>query len=73
MSVAGITRTGLNADGQVVNLRHKTFLGNLTTESTTKRGVAPGQARLMPEAIYRLARGNRDEAIRLLRQYRFIL
>jgi len=58
-----------------------------TTEGITKRGFF-GQtkgnysadarargvkiARLMPEEIFRLAAGNRDEALRLLRQYAYI-
>lgn len=38
----------------------------VTRESTTRRGVAPGQRRLMPEQIHEQAR-SRDEAIELLR------
>lgn len=61
--------------GQVVNARRGMYSAggvDYTRESTTKRGVAEGQTRLMPESIYRLA-SSRDEAIRLLRQYRYIL
>jgi hypothetical protein len=58
-----------------------------TTEGTTKRGlfgVSNGNysasalsrgvtlKRMMPEEIFRLANGNREEAIRLLRQYSYI-
>lgn len=40
-----------------------------TTEGTTRRGRRAGQTRgprLMPESIYEIAAGNRDEALRLL-------
>lgn len=60
---------------QVVNARRGMYTAggvDYTRESTTRRGVARGQARLMPEAIYRQA-GSREEAIALLKQYRFIL
>lgn len=73
MTAAGTTRTGLNADGQVVNLQRRTLSGGTTSESTSRRGVAPGHARLMPEAIYRQAAGNRDEAIRLLRSNGYLV
>lgn len=46
-----------------------------TTEATTRRGRLPGQvagARLMPESIYEIAKGDRDEAIRLLRAHGYI-
>lgn len=48
----------------------------VTTEATTRRGRLPGQqrgVRLMPESIFQIAGDDRDEAIRLLRLYGFIL
>lgn len=49
-----------------------------TTEGTTARGMAGRRLgartpRLMPEQIYLEAAGNRDEAIRLLRRFGYIL
>lgn len=51
----------------------------ITRESTTRRGMANRRrtgrnavVRLMPETIYDLARGDRDEAVRLLRLNGFI-
>lgn len=61
--------------GQVVNARRGMYSAggiDYTRESTTRRGVAPGRARLMPESIYRRAAGNRDEAIRLLRSHGYL-
>jgi hypothetical protein len=72
MSSAGVTETGVNADGEVVNLRRRTLTGDTTKTSTTRRGQTPGRSRLMPEAIYELANGDRGEAIRLLRLHRYI-
>lgn len=43
-----------------------------TRESTTKRGVLPGERRLMPESIYKLAEGDRARAIELLRRYGYL-
>ncbi len=64
---------------RVVNARRKKLgmhpSGLLTTtEATTKRGglgLKPGQARLMPEAIYKIAK-NREDALRLLATYGYI-
>ena len=71
-------RDGANL-GQVVNARRgiSTAGGRLiTTEGTTRRGTARRRGspspRLMPEAIYREADGDRDKAIRLLKRYGFI-
>jgi hypothetical protein len=61
--------------GQVVNARRGMYTAagrSLTVESTTRRGVAPGKVRLMPEQIYREARGDRDEAIRLLKRFGYL-
>lgn len=61
--------------GQVVNARRGMYVAggiDYTRESTTRSGVAPGQVRLMPEAIYRRAGDDRGEALRLLRQYRYL-
>lgn len=63
--------------GQVVNAYRKGSLytaggQKYTRESTTKRGTAPGKARLMPESIYKLAAGDRERAIELLRRYGFL-
>lgn len=47
----------------------------VTTEATTRRGRRAGQARgvrLMPESIFEIAGGDRDEAIRLLRVHGYI-
>lgn len=65
---------------QVVNARRGMYVtkGGLqaTREGTSKRGLygssGLGAKRLMPEEILRLANGNRDEAMRLLRQYNYI-
>jgi hypothetical protein len=69
---------------QVVNARRgmdtATVFGRTvqhTREGITRRGLA-GQrlgkspVRLMPEQIYKEAKGNREEAIRLLRRYAYI-
>lgn len=47
----------------------------ITTTSTTKRGRAyrPRSVRLMPESIYDLAAGDREEAIRLLRLHGYLI
>lgn len=71
------TRAGAQAirDGadisQVVNARRGMTSAGTTTASTTRRGVAE-RGRLMPEAIYRQAGNNRDEAIRLLKQHGYL-
>lgn len=57
--------------GQVVNARRGMTAAGTTTESTTRRGVA-AKGRLMPEEIYRRSQGNRDEALRLLRQHGYL-
>jgi hypothetical protein len=60
---------------QVVNARRgmQTAGGRLiTSESTSRRGVAR-RGRLMPEQIYADARGDRDEAVRLLRQHGYLI
>lgn len=60
---------------QVVNARRgmQTAGGRATTtESTTRRGVA-SRGRLMPEQIYADARGDRDEAVRLLRLHGYLI
>lgn len=66
--------------GQVVNarrgMRKAQVYGRdvlVTTEGTTRRGRASGlPVRLMPEAIFEIANGDRDEALRLLRLHRYI-
>lgn len=71
MSTAGTGRLARNDAGLYA-----------TTEGATRRGFAgqrlgarPGQRaeRLMPESIYELAGGNRDEAIKLLRQHGYLV
>jgi hypothetical protein len=60
--------------GRVVNARRGMYTAGgrrFTTEATTRRGVNR-RVRLMPEQIYTEAKGNRDEAIRLLRLHGFI-
>lgn len=42
-----------------------------TTEATTRRGTGR-RRRLMPESIYKIANGDRDEAIRLLKLHGYI-
>jgi hypothetical protein len=69
-------------DGNATRLRRVDVYGRplaMTTEGTTRRGVA-GQRRagtntprLMPEAIAELAGDDRDERIRLLRRFGYIL
>jgi hypothetical protein len=62
--------------GQVVNARRGMYTASgrkLTRESTSRRGMAPGRTRLMPEQIYKQAAGDRDEAIRLLRQHGYLV
>lgn len=57
--------------GQIVNARRGMTSAGTTTEATTRRGGAP-RGRLMPEEIYRRA-GSREEALHLLRQYRYLI
>lgn len=51
----------------------------ITQDGVTRRARNPGNVdysktpRLMPEAIYELAKGDRDEAIRLLRRFGYLL
>lgn len=67
--------------GQVVNARRgmrKAQQGRtdvlITIEGTTRRGLAKQtRIRLMPESIFELADGDRDEAVRLLKLYRYII
>lgn len=59
---------------QVVNARRGMYVAGgkrFTRESTTKRGSAP-RIRLMPDQILAEARGNRQEAIRLLRLHAYL-
>lgn len=78
---AGAEAIRLGADlGQVVNARSgmRTAGGQIiTTTGTTRRGVAGrrlrGQVRLMPETIIADAAGDRDAAIRALRENGFLL
>lgn len=68
-------RNGANIS-QVVNARRGMYTAggtDYTRTSTTRRGQTRGRARLMPEAIFKQAAGDRAEAIRLLRQHRYIL
>jgi hypothetical protein len=79
MDTAGESRTTVNAQGVVVNERHRTQVTRrvngrdvfVTTEGTTRRGRRQG-VRLMPESIYAQANGDRDAAIRLLRLHGYI-
>lgn len=67
--------------GQVVNARRgmrNAQMGQqdvkITTEGTTRRGLASKtRIRLMPESIFEIADGDRDEALRLLKLYGYIL
>lgn len=74
--VTGLTKAEQSAvrDGadlsQVVNAQRGAS-GMFTTESTTKRGVAPGVLRPTPEGIYRAAR-NRAEALQALQRYGYL-
>lgn len=69
--------------GQVINARRGMSVAQagrrvkVTSEGVTRNGVAgsrlrQGQARLMPESIYAQAT-NREDAVRLLRQYGYII
>jgi hypothetical protein len=75
------TRAGAQAirDGadpaQVVNARRGMQVAGgrlVTTESTSRSGVAR-RGRLMPEQIYADAHGDRDLAVRLLRQHGYLI
>lgn len=78
MSVAGVTKTGVNADGLVVNINRRTRTGSTTATGATRRGLA-GQRlgrrvkRLTPERIYEIAGDDRDEALRLLYQHGYLI
>lgn len=72
-SGAQAIRDGANL-GRVVNARRGMYTASIggrqvaaTREATTRRGGVRRRVRLMPEQIYRIADGNRDEALRLLR------
>lgn len=59
---------------QVVNASRSTYVAagrKYTRDSTTRSGVGP-RVRLMPEQIFIEAKGNRDEAIRLLRFHGYL-
>lgn len=91
MATAGVSKTRVNAQGLVVNERHKTqateqVFGrevHLTREGITRRGLAGARliasptgnrgVRLMPEQLYLEAGGDRDETIRLLKRFGYIL
>lgn len=61
--------------GRVVNARRgmKTAGGRIVTTTGTGRRKKRGPARLMPEQILKDAHGDRDAAIRLLKEHGFIL
>jgi hypothetical protein len=62
---------------QLVNARSGMTAAGTTLAGTSKSGLAGrrlrGAARLMPEEIYRVANGDRDEAVRLLRLHAYII
>lgn len=62
MQTAGESRTTVDAQGRVVNERHRTLAGPLTH-----------RRRLMPEEIYRRAGDDREAALRLLRQNGYLI
>jgi hypothetical protein len=62
MQTAGESRTLVNAQGRVVNERHRTLAGPLTH-----------RRRLMPEEIYRRTGDDREAALRLLRQNGYLI
>ena len=71
----------LRGGREVGRLQTTNVLGQdlfVTTEGTTARGLAGRRLdaaktpRLMPESIYKVADGNRDEAIRLLKRFGYI-
>lgn len=69
-----VTKDGLKATRMGTTKRG---LYGATQDAFTKDGATSKysrtiQARLMPEEIFKMADGNRDEAIRLLRQYSYI-
>lgn len=61
---------------QVVNARRGMSVAGVTTEGTSRLGLAgqrlQGGTRLMPESIYKLA-GSRDEALSLLRRHGYLI
>jgi hypothetical protein len=60
--------------GRVVNARRGMYTAGgrrFTTEATTRRGINR-RARLMPEQIYAEAKGDRQEALRLLRSHGYL-
>lgn len=60
---------------QVVNARRGVYLAGgrkFTRESTTRRGSFPTKIRLTPDQIFIEAKGNRAEALRLLRLHGYI-
>lgn len=67
MSTTGESQTRVNAQGLVVNERHRTRTGTATSS------VARGGRRLMPETIYARAGDDRDKAIRMLRQAGYLI
>lgn len=79
-TVAGAQAIRDGADmSQVVNARRGMRTAQVfgrdvltTTAGTSRRGRAAGRIRLMPESIYAIADGDRDEALRLLRLNGFI-
>lgn len=61
--------------GRVVNARRGMYTAGgrkLTMEATTRRGINR-RIRLTPEQIYQEAAGDRDEALRLLRRFGYII
>jgi hypothetical protein len=83
MSAAGTTKTGVNADGQIININRRTLTGPTTTTGTTRRSLAgqrlgavrggPPVKRLTPERIYEVAGEDRDEALRLLHENGYLV
>lgn len=60
---------------RVVNASRGTYTAGgrkFTTEATTRRGINR-PVRLMPEQVYLEAKGNRDEALRLLRLHGYLI
>lgn len=69
-----ITKDGLEATrvGTTKRGLYGATQSEFTKDGATSKYVRTVKARLMPEEIFRIAGGNRDEAVRLLRQYSYI-
>lgn len=75
MTTAGVSKTRVRDDGLVVNERIRRQVTRVVAGRavlTTTAGGKRGRVRLMPEQILRDAKGDRDEALRLLKLHGFL-